>query len=191
VTREGLGEVGDGELVAAINRRDEAAMAEVVRRHRDPVLAFARRLVGDSSRAEEIAQEVFLRLWERSATFDTTRGTLRAFLLAITHGRALDVVRSDVARRGREERDAVRTPVAEHAVESTVVARTVAEAVRAALSRLPDTERRAVELAYYEGHSYRTVARILGEPEGTTKTRIRSGLARLRAALAAEELHGA
>jgi RNA polymerase sigma-70 factor (ECF subfamily) len=191
VTREGLGEVGDGELVAAINRRDEAAMAEVVRRHRDPVLAFARRLVGDSSRAEEIAQEVFLRLWERSATFDTTRGTLRAFLLAITHGRALDVVRSDVARRGREERDAVRTPVSEHAVESTVVARTVAEAVRAALSRLPDTERRAVELAYYEGHSYRTVARILGEPEGTTKTRIRSGLARLRAALAAEELHGA
>jgi RNA polymerase sigma-70 factor, ECF subfamily len=191
VTREGLGEVGDGELVAAINRRDEAVMAEVVRRHRDPVLAFARRLVGDSSRAEEIAQEVFLRLWERSATFDTTRGTLRAFLLAITHGRALDVVRSDVARRGREERDAVRTPVAEHAVESTVVARTVAEAVRAALSRLPDTERRAVELAYYEGHSYRTVARILGEPEGTTKTRIRSGLARLRAALAAEELHGA
>jgi RNA polymerase sigma-70 factor, ECF subfamily len=191
VTREGLGEVGDGELVAAINRRDEAAMAEVVRRHRDPVLAFARRLVGDSSRAEEIAQEVFLRLWERSATFDTTRGTLRAFLLAITHGRALDVVRSDVARRGREERDAVRTPVAEHAVESTVVARTVAEAVRAALSRLPETERRAVELAYYEGHSYRTVARILGEPEGTTKTRIRSGLARLRAALAAEELHGA
>jgi RNA polymerase sigma-70 factor (ECF subfamily) len=191
VTREGLGEVGDGELVAAMNRRDEAAMAEVVRRHRDPVLAFARRLVGDSSRAEEIAQEVFLRLWERSATFDTTRGTLRAFLLAITHGRALYVVRSDVARRGREERDAVRTPVAEHAVESTVVARTVAEAVRAALSRLPETERRAVELAYYEGHSYRTVARILGEPEGTTKTRIRSGLARLRAALAAEELHGA
>ena len=80
-------------------------MAEVVRRHSGPVLAFARRLVGDSARAEEIAQEVFLRLWERSTTFDTTRGTLRAFLLAITHGRALDVVGSDAARRGREERD--------------------------------------------------------------------------------------
>jgi RNA polymerase sigma-70 factor (ECF subfamily) len=191
VTREDLGEVDDGELVAAITRRDDAAMAEVVRRHRGPVLAFARRLVGDSGRAEEIAQEVFLRLWERSTTFDATRGTLRAFLLAMTHGRSLDVVRSDAARRGREERDAVRTPVAEHSVESNVVARSVAEAVRAALSRLPDTERRAVELAYYEGHSYRTVARMLGEPEGTTKTRIRSGLARLRAALASQDLHGA
>jgi RNA polymerase sigma-70 factor, ECF subfamily len=191
VTRQDLGEVDDGELVAAITRRDDAAMAEVMRRHRGPVLAFARRLVGDSGRAEEIAQEVFLRLWERSSTFDATRGTLRAFLLAITHGRALDVVRSDAARRGREERDAVRTPVAEHSVEHNVVARSVAEAVRAALSRLPDTERRAVELAYYDGHSYRTVARMLGEPEGTTKTRIRSGLARLRAALAAQDLHGA
>jgi RNA polymerase sigma-70 factor (ECF subfamily) len=191
VTREDLGEVDDGELVAAITRRDDAAMAEVVRRHRGPVLAFARRLVGDSGRAEEIAQEVFLRLWERSTTFDATRGTLRAFLLAMTHGRSLDVVRSDAARRGREERDAVRTPVAEHSVESNVVARSVAEAVRAALSRLPDPERRAVELAYYEGHSYRTVARMLGEPEGTTKTRIRSGLARLRAALASQDLHGA
>jgi RNA polymerase sigma-70 factor (ECF subfamily) len=191
VTREDLGEVDDGELVAAITRRDDAAMAEVVRRHQGPVLAFARRLAGDSGRAEEIAQDVFLRLWERSTTFDATRGTLRAFLLAMTHGRALDVVRSDASRRGREERDAVRTPVAEHSVESNVVARSVAEAVRTALSRLPDTERRAVELAYYEGHSYRTVARMLGEPEGTTKTRIRSGLARLRAALAAQDLHGA
>ncbi len=190
MTREDLGEVDDGELVAAITRRDDAAMAEVVRRHRGPVLAFARRLVGDGGRAEEIAQEVFLRLWERSTTFDATRGTLRAFLLAMTHGRALDVVRSDAARRGREERDARRTPVAEGSVESNVVAQSVAEAVRAALSRLPDAERRPVELAYYEGHSYRTVARMLGEPEGTTKTRIRSGLARLRAALTAQDLHG-
>jgi RNA polymerase sigma-70 factor (ECF subfamily) len=191
VTRGRLGEADDGELVAAITRGDDAAMAEVVRRHRGPVLAFARRLVGDSSRAEEIAQEVFLRLWERSSTFDTTRGTLRAFLLAITHGRSLDVVRSDVARRGREERDVERTRDVEQTVEHGVVARTVAEAVRAALAVIPDTERRAVELAYYEGHSYRTVARMLGEPEGTTKTRIRSGLARLRSVLAAQELHGA
>jgi RNA polymerase sigma-70 factor (ECF subfamily) len=191
VTRERLGEVDDGELVAAVGRRDDAAMAEVVRRHRGPVLAFARRLVGDEGRAEEIAQEVFLRLWERSATYDETRGTLRAFLLAITHSRALDVVRSDAARRGREERVAVRAPVVEHSVESKVVARTVADAVRAALSGLADAERRAVELAYYEGHSYRTVARMLGEPEGTTKTRIRRGLAQLRAALAAQDLHSA
>ena len=156
------------------------AMAEVVRRHRGPVLAFVRRLVGDSGRVEEIAEEVFLRLWERSTTFDATRGTLRAFLLAITHGRALDVVRSDTARRGREERDAVRTPVAEHSVESNVVA----VGCRSRSGRVvcacpipnggPSSSRttRATATGPSRG--------MLGEPEGTTKTRIRSGLARLR-----------
>jgi RNA polymerase sigma-70 factor, ECF subfamily len=191
VTREDLGEFDDGALVAAIAARNEAAMAEAVRRHRTPVLAFARRLVGDSGRAEEISQDVFLRLWERSSHFDTQRGSLRAFLLAITHGRALDVIRSDVARQAREKRDAVTTSTTGPGVDSEVVARTVSDAVRHALGRLPENERRAVELAYLGGHSYRAVARMLDEPEGTVKGRIRSGLARLRAELAAQDLRGA
>ena len=187
---EDLGEVDDHELVAAITRRDEAAMAEAVRRHRGPVLAFARRLVGDSARAEEISQEVFLRLWERSSRFDAQRGSLRAFLLAITHGRALDVMRSDASRQAREQRDAVRTNAPSGGVEAEVIAQTVADAVHHALAQLPDTERRAVELAYLGGHSYRTVARMLDEPEGTVKSRIRSGLAKLRPLLAAQDLQG-
>ena len=187
---EDLGEVDDHELVAAITRRDEAAMAEAVRRHRGPVLAFARRLVGDSARAEEISQEVFLRLWERSSRFDAQRGSLRAFLLAITHGRALDVMRSDASRHARERRDALRTSAPSGGVEAEVIAQTVASAVHRALAQLPDTERRAVELAYLGGHSYRTVARILDEPEGTVKSRIRSGLAKLRSLLAAQDLQG-
>ena len=187
---EDLGEVEDDELVAAITRRDEAAMAEAVRRHRGPVLAFARRLVGDSARAEEISQEVFLRLWERSSRFDAQRGSLRAFLLAITHGRALDVMRSDASRQAREQRDALRTNSPEGGVEAEVIAQTVAGAVHRALAQLPDTERRAVELAYLGGHSYRTVARLLDEPEGTIKSRIRSGLAKLRPLLAAQDLQG-
>ena len=75
-------------------------------------------------------------------------------------------------------------------VEAEVVAQTVAGAVHLALSQLPDTERRAVELAYFGGHSYRTVARMLDEPEGTVKSRIRSGLAKLRVLLAAQDLQG-
>lgn len=188
MTRDEIGEADDGALVAAITRRDEAAMAEVMRRHRGPVLAFARRLVGDGSRAEEIAQEVFLRLWERSSRFDSQRGSLRAFLLAITHGRALDVMRSDAARQSREQRDARRTAPVDHGVEAEVVAQTVAGALRDALAQLPDAERQAVELAYFGGHSYRTVAQMLNEPEGTIKGRIRSGLAKLRGILAAQDL---
>ena len=190
MARDEISEADDGALAAAITRRDEAAMAEAVRRHRGPVLAFARRLVGDSSRAEEISQEVFLRLWERSSRFDEQRGSLRAFLLAITHGRALDVIRSDSARQKRETRDAIRTTPPEAGVEAAVVAQTVAEAVHHALSQLPDAERQAVELAYFGGHSYRTVAQMLNEPEGTIKGRIRSGLGKLRSALAAQDLQG-
>ena len=188
---EDLGEVDDGDLVAAITRRDEAAMAEAVRRHRGPVLAFARRLVGDSGRAEEISQEVFLRLWERSSRFDAERGSLRSFLLAVTHGRALDVLRSDTARVARERRDALGTIPPETGVEAQVVALTVADAVRQALAQLPEHDRNAVEVAYMGGHSYRAVARMLNEPEGTVKSRIRRGLAKLRELLAAQELQGA
>ena len=191
MARVDLGEVDDGELVAAITRRDEAALAEAMRRHRGPVLAFARRLVGDSGRAEEITQEVFLRLWDRSARFDAQRGSLRTFLLAVTHGRAVDVLRSDTARVAREKRDAVRTIPPETGVEAQVVAQTVADAVRQALAQLPEHDRNAVELAYMGGHSYRAVARMLNEPEGTVKSRIRRGLAKLRELLAAQELQGA
>jgi RNA polymerase sigma-70 factor (ECF subfamily) len=190
VAGEDLAEVDDGELVAAIARRDEAAMIEAVRRHRGPVLAFARRLVGDTGRAEEISQDVFLRLWESSSRYDADRGSLRSFLLAVTHGRALDVLRSDTARVARERRDSRRTLPPDTAVEAQVVALTVADAVRQALARLPEPDRNAVELAYFGGHSYRTVARMLNEAEGTVKSRIRRGLAKLRDLLAAQDLHG-
>ena len=185
-----ISEADDSVLVAAITGRDEAAMAEVMRRHRGPVVAFARRLVGDSDRAEEISQDVFVRLWERSSRFDTERGSLRAFLLAITHGRALDVMRADSARRAREQRDAHRNAPAAAGVEAEVVAQTVAGALRDALAELPDAERQALELAYFAGHSYRTVAKLLDQPEGTIKGRIRSGLSKLRTTLAAQDLQG-
>lgn len=187
---EDLGEVDDHELVAAMTRGEERAMAEVVRRHRGPVLAFARRLAGDSARAEEISQEVFLRLWQRSERFDVERGSLRAFLLAITHGRALDVLRSDSARHSREQRDAVNATVSAADVEGEVVGQSVADALHRALAQLGDADREAVELAYFGGHSYRTVAKILGEPEGTVKSRIRTGLMKLRTQLAAQDLQG-
>ena len=181
-------DVDDSVLVAAIGNGDGAAMAEIVRRHREPVVAFARRIVGgDHDRAEEISQDVFVRLGEQSDRFDPQRGALRTFLLALTHGRAVDVVRSDVARRRREERDAARTTDFAHEVGERILARTVGDAVRHALSQIPESERRAIELAYLGGHSYRAVASMLGEPEGTVKSRIRSGLARLRRALADQD----
>ena len=189
MARDEISEADDGALAAAITRRDEAAMAEAVRRHRGPVFAFARRLVGDNGRAEEISQEVFLRLWERSSRFDNSAGRC-----ARSSSRSPIAERSTSSdpiprvRRAKARRNRKTSP--EAGVEAEVVAQTVAEALHRALSQLPDNERQAVELAYFGGHSYRTVAQMLNEPEGTIKGRIRSGLGRLRSALAAQDLQG-
>ncbi len=185
-----LTEVDDQALVDGIRRSEDAAMAEVMRRHRDAVFSFARRIVRDPSRAEEITQDVFLRLWERSDRFEAGRGSLKSFLMALTHGRSIDVTRADVSRKAREARDARRIVAADDGVERAVVSRSVAEALHAALARLPDREREALVLAHFGDHSYRAVAEMLGEAEGTVKSRIRSGLAHLRVELSAQDLDG-
>jgi RNA polymerase sigma-70 factor (ECF subfamily) len=127
---------------------------------------------------------VFVRLWARADQYDGSRGSLRSYLLAQTHGRSLDVLRAETARRRREERDAQRSVDPRPDVEGEAIANTVADEVRRALASLPAGEREPVELAYLAGLPYREVATRLGIPEGTAKSRIRSGLSRLRAALA-------
>jgi RNA polymerase sigma-70 factor (ECF subfamily) len=140
-------------------------------------------VVNDRTLAEEVVQELFVRLWRAPERFDPDRGSLRSFLLAQVHGRAVDLLRSEVARRGREARDAERMLTSEDDLERAVLDLTEAEAVRSALATLSAGERQAIELAYFGGHTYREVATLLEQPEGTVKSRIRSGLLRLRAEL--------
>ena len=177
----------DTALVLAVAGRDEMSLRELHRRHAGPVLALARRVVGNADLAAEITQEVFVRLWTAPSRFDPDRGALRSFLLADAHGRAVDVVRSEVARRRREERDhAERMTVDLDTPEEEVMAASASAELRAAVETLSVDERRAIELAYFGGHSYREVAAMLGEPEGTIKSRIRTGLLRLRETLTVE-----
>jgi RNA polymerase sigma-70 factor, ECF subfamily len=178
-----LREVSDAVLVIAISRYDQQALAEAYRRHAGAVFALAQRLLGERAKAEEIVQEVYLRLWNRPEVFDPERGSLRSYLLAQCHGRAVDLLRSETSRRNREEKDARRTARAGYDVEHEVVDLVVAERVRGALDGLQTNERRAIELAYLGGHTYREVADLLNEPEGTVKSRIRSGLKKLRQSL--------
>src|SRR5207237_5045619 len=113
------------------------------------------------------------------------------YLLSQTHGRAVDLLRSETSRRRREERDARQTAEAGYDVEREVLDITVGDQVKDIMAGLPDDERRAIELAYFGGHTYRQVAALLDQPEGTVKSRIRSGLRRMRDALADAGIGGA
>jgi RNA polymerase sigma-70 factor (ECF subfamily) len=174
-----LRDASDAALVLAIARYRNDALAEAYRRHAGPVFGLARRLLNDQARAEEVVQEVFLRLWSAPDRFDPDRGSLRSFLMAHCHGRSVDLIRADSARRRREETDvAVQEPSPDLIEQVWDVA--LSGFVRDALSELPEPERVAIEQAYFGGRTYREVADLLGEPEGTVKSRIRSGLRRLR-----------
>ncbi len=183
--------MGDAALMVAIGRYHHDALAEAYHRHGGAVYGLARRVLRNQALAEEVTQEVFTRLWDRPERFDPERGSLRAFLLADSHGRAVDLIRAESARRAREERDARLLPTqaaadTEHEVWSLVAS----EQVRAALASLTDDERQAIELAYFDGQSYRQVAVSLAQPEGTIKSRIRTGLRRLQVELAAAGVNG-
>jgi RNA polymerase sigma-70 factor (ECF subfamily) len=173
-----LSTASDASLAMAVARWQEEALAEIYRRHAGAVFGLAKRLIYDAVLAEEVTQEVFVRLWREPERFDPTRGSLRTFLLSVTHGRAIDILRSETSRRAREERS---RSVAEagYDLEQEVFDLTTAERVRQAVAKLPGVERKAIELAYFGGHSYREVAAIQNEPEGTIKSRIRSGLRRM------------
>lgn len=157
----------------------DSAIAAEFEHHRGSVHHVALQVLGSPDLAEDVVQEVFLRFWQHPERFDADRGSVGRYLRTIARGRAIDLLRSEVQRRRREER-AGRRPVetVDHA-ERVANVQTVARAV----ASLPPSERDAVTLAYLGDHTYRQAADALGVPEGTVKTRIRSAFARLRETL--------
>jgi RNA polymerase sigma-70 factor (ECF subfamily) len=188
---EQLSEASDAQLVTLIGRYQEAALEEVYRRHGGAVYGLARKILNNTHEADDVTQDVFLRLWNNPDRFDPSRGSLRSFLLNDSHGRAVDLVRSLNSRRAREVRDANRSPVAAYDLQHQVWDLAVAEEVKRALATLPAEEREAIELAYFHSHSYVKVAEILGQPEGTIKSRIRNGMRRMRSSLVDAGIQGA
>lgn len=174
-------------LVSRAARGDESAFAGLYDLLAPLVHGVAARVVRDPSIAEEVTQEVFVELWRTAPRYDETRGSVRSWATTVAHRRAVDRVRSEQAARDRHDKDGRQVvagphdPVA-HEVETTLDR----SRVRRALEALSESQREAVELAYFGGHTYREVAALLGVPEGTVKTRIRDGMIRLRDELGGE-----
>jgi RNA polymerase sigma-70 factor (ECF subfamily) len=163
---------------------DGDALAEAYDRCAALVFAVARRITGEDGGAEDVTQDVFLRLWQAPQRYDPDRGSLRAWLSLQARSRAVDLVRS---RSAAARRNAVAvTLLDEPEPDELVTWRTEVKVVREAVRALPEAQRAAVHLAYYCGRTYRQVAEDLGIPEGTAKYRLRQALASLHARLAAQ-----
>ena len=166
------------DLLALVANGDTRAFSRLYDLTSDMVFGLALRVIKAPALAEEVAQEVYLLLWERAGDFDPSKGKAKSWIATLAHRRAVDAVRRAQSSRNREGRalpDLPPADVAESAIESDERAR-----MRQALSALTDLQWEAIELAYFQGLTYREVAEKLDAPLGTVKSRMRDGLLRLR-----------
>jgi RNA polymerase sigma-70 factor (ECF subfamily) len=165
---------------------ERPAFADLYDQFAGVVFGVAMRVTGNHQAAEDVSQAVFFEVWQHPGRFDPTRGSWRAWLATLAHHGGVDWVRREEAGRRRDEAQSdpnlEDVPDIGEALESVLTA----ERVRLALTQLPDDERTPIRLAYFGGRTYRQVARDLALPEGTVKSRVRSGLHRMAEALHSE-----
>jgi RNA polymerase sigma factor (sigma-70 family) len=187
-----LTEARDRELVRAIGRGNEEAFRELFRRYAPSAMAVARRVVGQPYLAEEAVQEGFLALWRNPSAYEEMRGSVKAWLMATVHNRAVDLVRREETQRRRAENAGPDDTVvilddpAEKVIDEIGLP-DERKAVRAALEELPPEQRQVIELMYFDGLSQTRVAERLSLPLGTVKSRTLLGMRKLRTALSGIE----
>jgi RNA polymerase sigma-70 factor (ECF subfamily) len=176
-----IGTPPDEELIARVCWREEAALQVIYDRYHRLVFTIALRMVGDRELAEEVVQDVFQAVWQSAASFQLN-GNVSAWLIGITRHRAIDATRSRRFRsRAREDLlDEERMNGAASATRNDTDMLTLRAMMHAALAELPTTQRQAIELGYYGGLTHTEIAKQLGEPVGTIKSRMRMGLIKLR-----------
>ena len=174
----------DALLLQAMQSGDQSAVAVLYDRYGGAAYGLAYRICGDAPSAEDVVQDAFVALWKQAHRFDPKRGQVRSWLLTIVHHRAIDAVRRRSGRAERALPDGPDAPASAHGRPEEVAEATIAaEAVRRAVSGLPEDQRRAVEMAYFEGLTYAEIAERVGAPLGTVKSRLRLGIEKLRAGL--------
>ena len=182
--------LADEDLMQLVAGGDAKAFETIYERHSTAVFSLAYRICGARALAEEIAQEAFLAIWRTGASYDRTRGSVRTWLLGIVHNRAIDALRRAAVqerRRVADERVAENLEASER-TEVEAARRETARSVRTLLGELPADQRRVVELAYFGGFTHEEIARMLDEPLGTVKGRMRLALEKMRSSLTATEV---
>jgi RNA polymerase sigma-70 factor (ECF subfamily) len=172
------------ELLRRVAEGDQSAFAHFYDSTSRTVYGIVLRVVRDRAQAEEVAQEVYVEAWTAAPRFDPSLGSPTGWLNTIAHRKAVDRVRSSQRNQAREQRH-FDAEMRQTSVDTSdiVVAQDESSRVRKALEQLPEAQRTAVRLAYFEGRSYREVAEFLELPLGTVKTRIRDAMKRLRSNL--------
>jgi RNA polymerase sigma-70 factor (ECF subfamily) len=185
--------IGDEALVARLAEKDADALEVLYDRHSRPVFSLALKMLGDVTIAEEVVQEVFLKLWRNPDRFVAGRGKFRTWLLGVTHHRAIDEIRSrrsDTLRRATGDHEAEAMLIQDPDPDPSELAwlGVQHEVVQRAMDTLPAEQREVIDLAYFKGLTHSEIAATLGEPLGTVKTRVRLAIQKLRVALESERL---
>jgi RNA polymerase sigma-70 factor, ECF subfamily len=175
-----LAHLSDEAVVALVARSDEVALGELYDRFGRIAYGLAVRVLRDPGLAEDAVQEAFLQIWRGAERFVPERAKASAWIMTLVHRRAVDLVRREERRRAEPLDDASAVAGVEGSAEDLAWLRFERERVQAALSRLPDQQREALELAYYGGFTQSELAERLGQPIGTIKSRMFAGLTRLR-----------
>jgi RNA polymerase sigma-70 factor (ECF subfamily) len=170
----------DEELVHAIAQGDEQAFASLYDRYNSTLLGFLLRILNSKAEAEDVLQEVFIQVWQQAPAFDETRGRAFSWLMVIARSRALDRIRALNARERTVTKSSRETFEDVADANDEVIRSQESEMVRRALDQIPEAQRSALLLAYFEGLSQSEIAARTGEPLGTVKTRTRDGLRKLR-----------
>lgn len=171
----------DEDLLVRTARGDTAAFEQLYDRYSGRVYGLVKRIVRDPTLSQDATQVVMTELWKTAARFDPDRGAAASWILTLAHRRAIDMVRREQSSRDRIQkvgRTQIERP-ADTIAEGVVMEDEHAE-VRAAMEHLTDLQREAIQMAWFDGYTYREVAAALDAPLGTIKTRMRDGMIRLR-----------